>query len=95
MSRKKNKMEETDIHHLNPYGSWTNHPNNLVELSRRQHEAYHDLFGIKWIIEALKQLFGMWEKSIADGKAKKDLIKCLEDLDYKDECKCRWKPKKR
>jgi len=94
MSRNKDKLNEIDIHHLNPYSSWTDHPDNLVELNRKQHEAYHSFFWNLWIIDALKELFSMWEKSLADGKVKEELRKALEDLDYKDSCKW-WSKKKR
>ena len=41
MGRREDKLGESDVHHLNPYGSGTDHPDNLINLNRKEHEAYH------------------------------------------------------
>lgn len=95
MGRNKDKQNEYDYHHLNSYSNgWTDNPDNMLNLKRSEHEAYHNLFWWLGIIDALKQLFERGESSLADGKVKEELRKALEDLDYKDSCKW-WSKKKR
>lgn len=95
MPRNSDKMNETDSHHLNPYSSsGTEHPDNLINLNRWEHEAYHKLFGNLWIIDAIKKLLSRWDSAISDGKAKSEIYNALDYLDYKDSCKG-WSRKKR
>lgn len=94
MNRREKKLDEYDLHHLNPYGSGTDDPDNLIKINRAEHEAYHKLFWWLGIIDALRKLFSRWDSAIADGKVKEELRKALEDLDYKDSCKW-WSKKKR
>lgn len=95
MSRNKDKQDEYDAHHLNSYSNgWSDNPENMLNLKRSEHEAYHNLFWWLWIIDALRKLFSRWDSAIADGKVKEELRKALEDLDYKDSCKW-WSKKKR
>lgn len=95
MGRNKDKQDEYDYHHLNSYSNgWTDNPDNMLNLKRSEHEAYHNLFWWLWIIDALRKLFSRWEKSFEDGKIKNELRDCLRDLDYKDSCKG-WSKKKR
>lgn len=73
-----------DRHHLLPKAEWwTNDPRNLVDIRRSKHEWYHRLFGTKGIIEALRELFLMWEKCIEDWRYKDQLIEALAMIDYK------------
>lgn len=96
MWRNKDKMNETDAHHLNSYSSGgTEHSDNMIDLNRWEHEAYHRLFGWLWIIEALRKLFSRWEKSFEDGKTKDQLRDALNDIDYKSTCKGGSKKKRR
>lgn len=93
--RNKDKQNETDQHHLNTRSNGgTNDADNLIDMNRKQHEAYHSLFGNLWIIDAIKELFTRGEKSFADWKVKDQIKDCLNDLDYKDSCKG-WSRKKR
>lgn len=96
MPRNKDKQEEYDAHHLNSYSNnWSDHPDNMLNLKRSEHEAYHNLFWWLGIIDALRKLFSRWEKSFEDGKIKNELRDCLRDLDYKDSCKGRSRKKRR
>lgn len=95
MPRNKDKMDETDSHHLNSYSNgWTDSSDNLINLNRKEHEAYHWLFWNLGIIDAIKKLFSRWDSAIADGKAKSEIADALNRLDYKDSCKG-WSRKKR
>lgn len=81
------KRVEFDKHHLLPSSKgWSSHPNNIVIMGRKKHEAYHSLFANQWVIEALIELFNMWKKCIVDDKYKKMIEKTLLLLSYKDEC---------
>lgn len=96
MGRWSDKKNDSDIHHLNEHCNWgSEHPDNLVEINRNKHEAYHTFFWNLWVIEALKELFTFWSSAISDGKAKQELMDCLNDLTYKDTCKTDKKKKRK
>ena len=80
----KKRRTEYDTHHLiNRCNGWSDDPNNLVRMKRKQHEARHVLFENEGVKEALINLFLLWEKCFKDGKIKKQLRECLQWLEYK------------
>ena len=81
------KRVDYDFHHLVPKSkNGSMQSTNLVRMKRKEHEAYHTLFSNQWFIEALVQLFLMWEKCIKDWPVKRQLWDCLQNVQYKKEC---------
>lgn len=81
----KKRRTEYDTHHLiNRCNGWSDDPNNLVRMKRKQHEARHILFENEGVKEALINLFLLWEKCLKDWNIKRELWKCLQDLEYKN-----------
>lgn len=52
-------------------------------MKRKQHEARHTIFENEGFKEALINLFLLGEKCLKDGNIKRELWKCLQDVEYK------------
>lgn len=85
MGRWSDKRSEVDEHHLVNYSQWwTDHPDNILNIDRKTHEALHTLFWNLWPIEMIKKLADMVWKCLSDGKAKDEFNNSMDYLTYKD-----------
>ena len=81
------RKTEYDTHHLvNRCKGGSNDVNNLVRMSRKEHEAWHILFGNDDIKDALLKVFMFWKDSLKDWVIKRNLYYCLQNIDIKPQC---------
>jgi len=74
----------TTKHHLIPVSrGWTDHQDNIVRLTSKEHQNFHNLFWNKTPREQFDYLFHLNYKVLSD-QVKSDILYILTLQDYKD-----------